>query len=86
MSKIFDVVAITGTYTANDGQEKNRYLKCGAVFKTDKGVSIKLEGLPVGSDWNGWLSCYEPERKANTTPQPTPQPAAQPIHLEDLPF
>jgi len=66
--KIYDVVAITGEYTNAQGETKKRYLNCGAVFQTDKGMSLKLEGLPVG-EWNGWLSLYEPRQQSNQRPQ-----------------
>jgi len=67
-TKKYDVVAITGQYTNAQGETKKRYVNCGAVFQTDKGFSLKLESLPVGSDWNGWLSLYEP-RERNTQPK-----------------
>ena len=84
--KKFDVVAITGEYTTAQGETKKRYMNCGAVFQTDKGFSMKLEGLPVGGDWNGWLSLYEPKQR-----QQTPQPSQQSDPFagqgsEDIPF
>ena len=89
--KVFDVVAITGKYTNAQGEEKNRYMNCGAVFQTDKGFSMKLEGLPVG-DWNGWLSFYEPkQRQSAPAPQQAPSrqvdpfSAGQPVD-DDIPF
>jgi len=67
--KKYDVVAITGEYTNAQGETKKRYVNCGAVFQTDKGFSLKLESLPVGADWNGWLSLYEPKPR-NQQQQP----------------
>ena len=58
-TKKYDVVAVTGTYKDRDGNEKKRYLNVGVVFESDKGLSMKLECVPVG-EWNGWLSLYEP--------------------------
>ena len=56
--KAFDVVATTGTYQSG-GQEKKRYTTCGAAFTDDQGrISIKLETVPVGPGWSGWLSLY----------------------------
>ena len=55
--KRYDVVAITGTYIDDAGQERNRYLKCGAVFENTKGLTLKLDALPVSS--NGWFQLYE---------------------------
>jgi hypothetical protein len=60
--KVFDVVAVTGKYTDRNGNEKSRYQPCGAVFENDRGnLSLKLEALPVGSEWSGWLQLYEPK-------------------------
>lgn len=62
-TKVYDVVAVTGEYTDRDGNTKKKYMNCGAVFQTDKGMSIKLEVLPI--EFNGWLSLYEPKQKQN---------------------
>lgn len=62
MSKVkYEVVAVTGKYTDREGNEKNRYLKCGVVIQTDKGFSLKLEAVPVES--NGWFMLFEPKPK-----------------------
>lgn len=66
--KKYDVVAITGKYTNRDGVEKNRYLNCGAVFETDKGLSLKLEAIPMGSE--GWFQLYEPRGQSAPKDQP----------------
>jgi hypothetical protein len=63
MGKKFDLVAVTGTYEVN-GETKKRYANCGAVFeKEDGSLSVKIESLPVGTEWNGWLSMYEPQQR-----------------------
>lgn len=60
MSKVvYEVMAKTGKYTDKQGQEKNRWTKCGVIFQCDKGLSLKLEAMPVGSD--GWFSLFEPK-------------------------
>jgi hypothetical protein len=61
MSKKFDVVAITGKYQDRDGNEKSRYVTIGAVIETSKGLSLKLEAVPVG--WDGWAGLYEPKAR-----------------------
>ena len=70
--KRYDVVAVTGSYTDRNGVEKRRYLNCGAVFETDKGLSQKLEAVPLGSE--GWFQLYEPRTEA--PPQQTGRPHA----------
>lgn len=81
--KRYDVVAVTGTYTDRNGNERKRYLNCGAVFETDKGLSLKLEAMPTGHD--GWFMFFEPR------PQQPQQQRGEPLAAEaefddDLPF
>lgn len=61
--KLFDAVASVGTYTDRNGQEKKRYVNVGAVFESDDGkyMSLKLESIPVGPNWSGWISFFEPK-------------------------
>ena len=83
MRKSHDLVAVTGTYTDRNGQEKKRYQKCGAAFTDDQGrISIKLEALPISTDWTGWIGLYEPRDEQQAPPAP---PAADPLN-EDVPF
>jgi len=54
-------------YTIN-GEEKTRWINCGAVFETDKGMSCKLESIPVGvatDDGGLWLRFFEPKAREN---------------------
>lgn len=60
MSKKFDVV-VTQRYSDRDGNEQKRYINIGAVFETAKGMSMKLESIPMG--WDGWCAFYEPKAK-----------------------
>lgn len=61
MKRKYDIVAITGTYTDRDGNEKKEYTNIGVVLEGDKGLSIKLKTVPVG--WDGWANCYEPKEQ-----------------------
>jgi hypothetical protein len=84
MAKVYDVVAVTGKYTDRNGNEKNRYMTCGAVFQTDKGMSLKLEALPIGHD--GWFQLYEPkEREQPQGRQQSRRPAADDFN-DSVPF
>ena len=90
--KRYDVVAVTGTYTDRNGQERRRFLNCGAVFETDKGLSLKLEALPVGFD--GWFQLYEPREEQQAPRQAGKPQLARPRQAavggedfeDDLPF
>jgi len=79
--KKYDVVAVTGTYTDRNGEEKKRYLNCGVVLQSDKGFSLKLEAVPVGSD--GWFYLFEPREKEEK-PAPAPKPSFD--DDQDIPF
>ena len=78
MSKKFDVVAVTGTYT-KDGVEKPVWKNCGAVFETPKGLSLKLDLVPVAGD--GWFKLFEPKAQ-----DAAPQKSTGPDDDLDLPF
>jgi len=101
MKKIYDAVATVGKYTDQQGNEKKRYVTIGAVFEGDDGrLSMKLESVPVGPTWSGWVSFYEPRQGAQgatrwqggqSRPAPAesrPSQSAGPIDQEDddVPF
>ena len=63
---IYEVLGSAGTYKAQDGSEKTRWIKAGVVFKNDKGyVSMKLDSIPTRRNENGelWLSLFVPQDK-----------------------
>lgn len=96
MKKTHNVVAVTGKYTDATGQEKNRYVIVGAAFTREDGsMAIKMETVPVGTGWNGWLNLYLPKPKEQAAPQQqavpsqTPAPAQAPqgeFQDDDIPF
>lgn len=78
----FDLVATAGTYTDKQGNEKKRYVKCGVVMESEKGMSVKIESLPIG--FNGWLSCFEPKPAEGRTRKPD---SGMPADMDsDIPF
>jgi hypothetical protein len=79
--KKYEVVATVGKYTTKSGEEKKRYLNIGTVFENDKGqLSMKLDSIPVGPEWSGWVSFFEPKEREWNDRQP---PANQDQHLKD---
>jgi len=73
MKRIKKLVATTGEYTAADGSTKKRYVQVGSVFAGDDGrTSIKIDSVPVGSDWNGWLSVYPLDEQQQAPSQAAP--------------
>ena len=68
-----DAVVTTGEYTNQSGETKKRYQKIGVVFTNDKGqMSLKLDALPCGPNWSGFISLYE---KSDEQPQQRQQAA-----------
>ena len=54
--KKYNLIAKTGEYELN-GEKKARWFTCGGVFENENGqLSVKIDGIPVGTDWNGWLT------------------------------
>lgn len=60
--RVYDAVVVTGSYTNKAGDEKKNYSKIGTVFENDKGqLSLKLDLLPLGKEFSGWINFYEPK-------------------------
>lgn len=57
----YELIANGGTYTNKEGSEKKRWIKCGVVLETERGLSLKLESVPVNFD--GWMILSEPREK-----------------------
>ena len=77
---IYDAVATIGKYTDKQGVEKKRYLTVGKVFESENGgLSLKLDAIPVGLEWSGWISFYVPkERDGQSTHNEAKDNAYQP--------
>ena len=93
--KIYDVMVSTGSYTGDDGQEKQRWMNVGVMFKNDSGyVSIKLEAIPTKRNEQGelWLSCFAPKPYEPKAPaqqggfRDKPAPPAGEFVDDDIPF
>ena len=84
MKQFKKVVASNGKYTDSQGQEKNRYITVGRAFlRDDKSVCIKLDSMPVGPEFSGWLNLYDLDEERQA-PAAAPAPAASVD--SDLPF
>lgn len=77
-----DAVATIGKYTAADGTEKKRYQNVGKLFTDSDGrISLKLDVVPCGPGWNGWLSFYPvKDRSEGHHDKPAPSTSAEPVH------
>ncbi len=85
-TKKHDVVATVGKYTdKNTGEEKSRFLNCGAHIVSDKGEFLKIDTIPVG--WDGWFKLMEPRQRGQSSPpRQTEKPADTGDFDDDLPF
>lgn len=46
------------------GEQKKRYQGVGTLFQRDDGsLTLKLEALPLGEGWNGFLNFYDIDEK-----------------------
>lgn len=64
MKRYKRAVAVTGSYTDHNGNEKKNYVTVGTLFQYDDGgLALKLDSVPVGGGWNGFISFYEIEDK-----------------------
>ncbi len=50
--KMYDLVAKIGDVATENGQ-KTRWARVGVMVEKEGKFNIKLDALPVGSDWNG---------------------------------
>ena len=89
MRYVGDVCFGAGKYTDSQGQEKTRWVKCGAYFQAGDRRGVKLEFVPVGIDpvRGLWFSLF-PEKKKVTPPQQPVQPSNNPAPPADdeVPF
>lgn len=83
MRKIYDAVVVTGEYQDRQGNTKKRYLNVGVVLEGDKGLSMKLEALPV--NFNGWINFYEPKQREQSGGESRQQSSA-PIDDSEIPW
>ena len=84
MSKVIgDVMFPNGKYL-KDGEEKTRWLKCGVLLETDKGMRLKLECIPLGIEpGSGWFSIFE---KKDDHPKTQSVKTEKPNTQDEIPF
>ena len=73
MSKKYDVV-YAQRYQSG-GEEKTKWINCGAILQTAKGFRMKLDTIPLGCD--GWFALFEPK-------DGDAKPAAKPRATDDF--
>jgi hypothetical protein len=74
----YELKAKSGTYKTKEGEEKPNWVKMGVCFESDKGLSLKIDTIPVG--WDGWISMFPPRPKDS-------DPFAGMVNIkDDVPF
>lgn len=77
-------VAVTGTYESR-GETKKRYANVGTLFQYDDGgFALKLDTVPVGDGWNGFISFFDLEEKKDTAKPASDAPKYD--LSDDVPF
>jgi len=82
--------AIVRTYKDTDGKDKNVYQTVGTAWVSPHAstITIQLETIPIGKDWNGKIYINEPYEKKQDKPDnlPTEEDMEKPIKLSEVPF
>jgi len=77
----YEAVATIGKYKDRvTGEEKKQFAKVGTVFESEDGrLSLKLDTIPVGPGWSGFISFYPPKpRDERAMPEGRRQSAGMP--------
>lgn len=61
MAKTHNVVA--RIRYSQGGDEKSKWVTIGAAFDGEKGQSLKIDAVPVGPGWDGWLYLMSDDKK-----------------------
>jgi hypothetical protein len=78
--KKYDAVATVGEYTDKQtGEKKKQYANVGTVFENDDGkLSLKLDTIPVGPGWSGYIQFFEPKPRQDAMPEGRTQQRSMP--------
>lgn len=96
--KKYDAVATVRKYKDKEtGEERKQYCTVDTVFESEDGrLSLKLDVVPIGPGWSGYIQFFEPRAREPYTPSPQSRtlrgmPAAAPVDQgsrddDDIPF
>lgn len=59
----YEAVATVGKYRDKaTGEEKKQFSRVGTVFESEDGrLSLKLDTIPIGPGWSGFIQFYDPK-------------------------
>lgn len=88
LKKVKSLVATMGKYTDTLGNEKSRYITIGSMFEREDGtICLKLDALPIGGEFSGWVNCYEPRVRDEPSGEPHDKSVAEHALKDDhIPF
>ena len=87
MKQFKKIVAANGKYTDSAGQEKTRYVTVGKAFmRDDNSVTLKIDAMPAGGEWNGWLNLAWTPRRGSAESHAAPAALAPTVAESDIPF
>ena len=87
MAKILgNLVAPVGKYI-KDGEEKTKWMRCGILMETDKGMRVKLEGIPLGIPEGGlWMNVFADDNNQQGSQSSAPASNKPIDDKDDIPF
>ncbi|GLI53969.1 hypothetical protein [Thermodesulfovibrio yellowstonii] len=59
--KVYDLLAKDSTVTEEG--EKVKWIRVGVLLQKEKGYSVKIDCIPIGTSWDGWLTVKERTEK-----------------------
>lgn len=78
-------VCVTGTYEVR-GETKKRYANVGTLFQYDDGgFALKLDTVPIGDGWNGFVSFFDLDEKKDAAKPAAASPGHHDLN-DDIPF
>ena len=62
MKPIKKLMVANGEYTDRQtGEKKTSWLQGGVLMEGDGKFKVKLDAVPVGKDFEGWIQCFDIE-------------------------
>jgi len=89
LTKVKNLVATMGKYIDRNGNEKNRYITIGSMFERQDGsICLKLDAMPIGEEFTGWVNCYDPRSwdKDEPSSEPHHESVAADALKDEIPF
>jgi hypothetical protein len=80
MKRIKKLSVPNGTYQ-KDGQEKTSWLNIGYILSDGQKTKIKLDSMPVGAEFDGWVQVFDLDEERAPAAAPAAAPKADDTEL-----